>query len=127
MSFTASYIHVCSRSDPKLEQCIIENIDNIKHKICEGIPELDIEPNDLFLIDKIIVSDNPNSKISLINAKVSGLCDFIIKFLHVDLDKLHFDVDILFKQIQINATYDFNIRILVPIVQQSKVYITTGA
>lgn len=116
-----------SKDTAIFHQCILENLDNLKDKICEGIPELDVEPNNPFNLDKLVISDNPNSKISLINVKVSGLCDFVIKYLNADIDKLHFDVDLLFKQIQMNATYDFDIRLLVPIVQQSSVYITTGA
>ncbi|KAL0101158.1 hypothetical protein PUN28_018780 [Cardiocondyla obscurior] len=123
--FTSSYIHVCSRRDPKLDQCILENIDNIKDKICEGIPELGVQPSNPFVLGRLIISDNPNSKISIKDAKVSGLCDFTIKFLHADIDKLHFDVDLLFRKIQMNATYDFDIRLLVPISQQGPVYITT--
>ncbi|XP_024877743.1 uncharacterized protein LOC112458372 isoform X1 [Temnothorax curvispinosus] len=120
-----SYIHVCSSRDPKLDQCILENIDNIKDKICEGIPELDIEPSNPFLLGRLVISDNHNSKIAIRDAKVSGLCDFVIKYLRTDLDKLHFDVELLFRRIQMNATYDFDIRLLVPIVQQGPVYITT--
>jgi len=123
-----SYIHVCTNSKDTaiLNQCILENIDNLKDKICEGIPELDIQPNNPFILDNLVISDNPNSRISLKDVKVSGLCDFVIKFFNADIDKFHFDVDLLFRQIQMNATYDFDIRILVPIVQQSPVYITTN-
>jgi len=104
----------------------LDNIDNIKGKICEGIPELDIQPNDPFVIDKLIISDTANSKISLINAQVTGLCDFVVKYFQSDLEKLHFDFDLEFRRIQMNATYDFDIRLLVPIVHKGPVYITTS-
>lgn len=127
MSFAASYIHVCQNSrDPILNQCILENVNNLKDKICEGIPELDIKPNNPLILEKLIISDTANSKLYIRNAQVSGVCDFIVKYLHTDMDKLHFDVDLLFRKIQMNATYDFDIRLLVPIVQQGLVYITTG-
>lgn len=117
---------MCSRSDPKIEQCIIKNLDNLKYKICDGLPELDVQPANPFILDKLIISDNPNSKISVKNVKVSGLCDFDIKFLRLDLDKLHFDVDILFRQIQMNSTIDFNVRLLVPIAHTGQVYVTSS-
>jgi len=98
----------------------------MKDKICKGIPELDILPNDPFIINELVISDTPNSKIALRDVRVSGLCDFDIKYFHVDLDKLHFDVDLLFKRFQVNATYDFDIRLLVPIIQKGPVYITTS-
>ncbi|XP_011690783.1 PREDICTED: uncharacterized protein LOC105451799 [Wasmannia auropunctata] len=120
-----SYIHVCGRRDPKIDQCIWNNIDNIKSKICEGIPDLDVPPSSPFVLDRLVISDNPNSKIAIDNSQVSGLCDFDIKFLHVNLDKLHFDVNLKFKRIQLNSTYDLDIRLLVPIVYKGPVYITT--
>lgn len=126
MSLTASYINVCSRRDPKLDQCIKKNIDNIKNKICDGIPELDIPSNNPFFLDKLVISDTTNTKISLKNSEVLGICDFEIKYLHMDIDKLHCDIDLLFRRFQLNATYDFNIRLLVPIIQTELVYLTTG-
>ncbi|XP_018307359.1 uncharacterized protein [Mycetomoellerius zeteki] len=121
-----SFINVCGRKNPNLNKCILDNIDNIKDKICEGIPELDIQPNDPFVIDNLIISDTPNSKISLKNTQVTGLCDFVVKYLQSDLEKLHFDFELVFRRIQMNATYDFDIRLLVPIVHKGPVYITTN-
>ncbi|XP_018395348.1 PREDICTED: uncharacterized protein LOC108773885 [Cyphomyrmex costatus] len=121
-----SFINVCGRKNPNLNKCILDNIDNIKDKICEGIPELDVLPNNPLVIEKLIISDTPNSKISLQNVKVTGICDFVVKYLHSDLEKLHFDVELLFRRLQLNATYDFDIRLLVPIVNKGPVYITTN-
>ncbi|XP_012537978.1 uncharacterized protein LOC105837606 [Monomorium pharaonis] len=120
-----SYIHVCGRRDPELDQCILQNIDNIKDKICEGIPELDVQPSNPFVLGVLPISDTHNSKIIIKDAVVSGLCDFTIKYAHVDLSKLHFDVDLLFRRIQMNGTYAIDIRVLVPIVHGGPVYITT--
>ncbi|XP_011060091.1 PREDICTED: uncharacterized protein LOC105149405 [Acromyrmex echinatior] len=121
-----SFINVCGRKNSNLNKCILDNVDNIKDKICEGIPELDIQPNDPFVIEKLIISDTSNSKISLTNAQVTGLCDFVVKYLQSDLEKLHFDFELVFRRIQMNATYDFDIRLLVPIVHTGPVYITTN-
>ncbi|KAL6255417.1 hypothetical protein P5V15_013752 [Pogonomyrmex californicus] len=120
-----SYIHVCGRRNPKLDECILENVENLKDKICEGIPELDIKPNNPFVLGKLDISDTPNSKISLRDTQVTGLCDFVVKYFHTDLENLHFDINLLFKRIQMNATYDFDIRLLVPIASKNPVYIIT--
>lgn len=117
---------MCNRRDSQLDLCIVNNVDNIKDKICEGIPELDVQPNNPFVLDEIIISDTPNSKISFGDAKVTGLCDFVIKYFHIDLDTLHFDAEIVFKRLQINGTYQFDVRLLVPIVNNGPLYITTG-
>ncbi|CAL1681948.1 unnamed protein product [Lasius platythorax] len=68
-----SYINVCGRKDPNLDQCIVDNVNNLKN-----------------------------------------------------IDKLHFDVKISFGLLQLNSTYDFDVRIVVPIAQKGLVYITTN-
>ncbi|XP_011706856.1 PREDICTED: juvenile hormone-binding protein-like [Wasmannia auropunctata] len=120
-----SYINICGRKDPNLDQCILNNIENLKDKICEGIPELDIRSTNPLLLDQLVIFDTPNTKLYIKDSKVTGLCDFTINSLHMDIDKLHFDVDLLFKQIQINSTYDLNLQLLVPIANKGQVYIST--
>jgi len=123
---TASYIHVCGRKDPNLDQCIVNNIENLKDKLCEGIPELNIQSVNPLVLDKLTIYDTSNTKLYVKDVQVTGLCDFVVNFLHIDIDKFHFDVDLLFKQIQINGTYDLNMQLLVPIIHKAKVYVTTG-
>lgn len=119
-----SYIHVCGRRDPNLDECIANNIDNLKGKLCDGIPELGVPSANPYFLDKLAISDTPNAKIYIRDAKITGMCDFVVKYLHTDLDKLHYDIELLFNRIQVNTTYDFNIRLLVPIAYKGLVYIT---
>lgn len=120
-----SYIHVCNYNDPKLIQCILDNVENLKHKICEGIPELDIPANDPMMIDKLTLVDSHNTQMFMRNINITGLCDYVIKQFSFDIDKNHFDVELVFNKIKMNGTYDINLRILVPIKQGGDVYITT--
>jgi len=117
---------VCNFKDPNLDQCITSNIDNLKDKLCDGIPELNIPSGNPYTFDELVIVDMPNIKIYIRDAKVMGICDFVVKFLHIDFDKLHFEIKLLFKQIQVNTTYDLNIYLLVPIVYKGLVYITIG-
>jgi len=98
----------------------------LKDKICEGMPELNIKSNNPFLLDKLVIFDTPSAKLHFRDSKVMGLCDFIINTFHMDINKLHFDVDLLFKQIQINGTYDINLRLLMPVANKGQIYIITG-
>jgi len=98
----------------------------LKLKICKGIPELGIPSNDPFIIDKLALADAPNIKLYVKNVQLTGLCEFDINNFSADIDTLHYDVDIVFNQIRANATYDFNIHVLVPIVRQGYIYITSG-
>ncbi|TGZ50584.1 hypothetical protein DBV15_08100 [Temnothorax longispinosus] len=124
-NFIASYIHVCGRRDPNLDQCIFNNVENLKDKICEGMPDLNIPSNNPLILDELVIFDSPDNKLYIKDTKMTGLCDFVVNYLHLDIDKLHFDVDLLFKQIQINGTYNLNVRLLVPITNTAQVYITT--
>lgn len=117
---------MCGRRDPNVDQCILNNIENLKDKICEGIPELDIQSNNPLILDQLVIFDTSNNKLYIEDSKVTGLCDFVINSLQVDIDKLHFDVDLLFNKIHVNATYDLNLHLLVPIAHKSQVYLTTG-
>lgn len=87
---------------------------------------MDIPSNDPLILDTLVISDTPNTKLYMRNVKVIGLCGFIINSFHSDLDKLHFDATISFERIQVNGTYDFDVRILVPITHKGNVYITAG-
>lgn len=45
--FIAPYIKACKRHDPKINECIMNSIEELRGKLAEGIPELDapaIEP-----------------------------------------------------------------------------------
>lgn len=98
----------------------------MKSKICEGIPELDIPSNDPLVLDNLVISDTPNNKLYMKDVQVLGLCNFTINSLDADLEKLHFDAKLSFRHIQMNGTYDFDIRILVPIAHKGNIYISTG-
>jgi len=120
-----SYIHVCGRRDPKIDQCILDNVNNMKSKICEGIPELDIPPNDPFIIKKLVLTDTPEIKLYIRDAEISGLCDFKVTNFSADINNLHYDADIIFAQMRANTTYDFAIQLLVPIARKGHLSITT--
>lgn len=97
----------------------------MKSKICEGIPELDIPSlDDPLVLDTLVISDVPNTKLYMRDMKVSGLCDFTINSFQTDFEKLHYNAKILFGRITMNGTYDFDVRVLVPIVYKGNIYIT---
>jgi len=117
---------VCGRKNPNLDQCIENNIENLRDKLCEGIPELNIQSINPLVLDQLTIYDTLNIKLHVNDVQITGLCDFIVNSLHLDIDKFYFDVDLLFKQIHINGTYDLNMQLLVPISHKAKVYVTTG-
>ncbi|KYN16234.1 PREDICTED: uncharacterized protein LOC108764352 isoform X3 [Trachymyrmex cornetzi] len=119
-----SYIHVCGRRDPNLDKCIVNSIDNLKDPICKGIPELNSPPLVPFFMKQITISDTDNAKLYVKDVEMTGLCDFVINSFHIDIDKLHFNMDLLFKHVGFNGTYDFDIKVLVPFVHKGPIYLT---
>ncbi|EFN61232.1 Putative beta-carotene-binding protein [Camponotus floridanus] len=118
-----SYINVCGRQN--LNQCIKDNMNNLKSKICEGLTDLNIPPLEPLNIDKLVISETANNKIYLNNVQITGLCDFIINSVSVDLDKIIFNIDTSFNRLYLNGTYDIDIHILVPIAYKAPIYLTT--
>lgn len=125
-SSAASYINVCGRRNPNLDECIVQNVNSLKGKICTGMPEIGVQPTEPLYIDKLNIVDAPNAKISLSDVYLSGLCDFKINAFHMNLEKQHFDVDIAFNRIQMNMTYNFNVNIIAPVALKGPIHITTG-
>lgn len=100
----------------------------MKSKICTGIPELNIPPNEPIIIDNLIIHDTNNVKLYLRDIKIYGFCDFIINSFHKegDIDKLHFDFNINIKHVRMNTTYDINLHILTQIACKGRIQITVG-
>ncbi|XP_011879797.1 PREDICTED: uncharacterized protein LOC105568601 [Vollenhovia emeryi] len=119
-----SYIHICGRQSSNIEKCILDNIINLKSKICKGIPELDIPSNDPFILDKVALADTQGIKLYVRNAQIRGFCDFKINSFHADINNLQYDIVIVFDQIRANTTYDFNLNVLIPISHMGQLYIT---
>ncbi|XP_014470568.1 PREDICTED: uncharacterized protein LOC106742281 [Dinoponera quadriceps] len=118
------YINVCSRRDPNLDRCLLENIKNLKNKICQGMPELSVPPTEPMHMDQIDV-DTDNTKISFTNMYATGFCNYEVQSLHVDLEKQHVDIKIIFKQININTTCSFNVNVTKPVSMKGPIRITT--
>lgn len=124
--FTASYIHVCGRKDPNIDQCILNNVNNLKSKFCKGLPELELDSIEPLRLDKLSLSDTPESKMYIENTEITGLCDYKTGPFHFDPEKNHFDIEVTFRQIRINTTYTIELHILVPIHASGALYTTTG-
>jgi len=91
-----------------------------------GIPELNVAPIEPMNIDEIVIYNIDNLKLSVKKLKIRGFCDFIINSLQVSSDKLHFDLDLILKHLDMESVYDFDIRILVPLANKGLIHISAG-
>jgi len=58
--------------------------------------------------------------------KLYGFCDFVVNSIYSDPDKHHFDLDLNFKHLHLNGTFDFDLRILMQITHKGMNQITLG-
>ncbi|XP_011631199.1 uncharacterized protein LOC105423222 [Pogonomyrmex barbatus] len=119
-----SYIHPCGRKDPNYDQCVLDNINSLKSKICTGMPEFNIPPIDIIAVDKITVFDTDNLKLFWKDVKLTGFCEVSINFVRADPDKLHFNISAVLKNLRMDCLYDFDIRILLSIAHSGSSTIT---
>ncbi|KYN16236.1 hypothetical protein ALC57_11522 [Trachymyrmex cornetzi] len=92
--------------------------------MCTKNYDVNVLNNQAILMDKIVIYDTNNLKLYLKDIKILGVCDNLnIKYIHVDPDRLHYDAEIVLGKLRINALYDFDIRVLVPLANKGLVTI----
>ncbi|XP_039304676.1 protein takeout isoform X1 [Solenopsis invicta] len=122
-----SYIHACGRNTSSVVygQCIVDNIDNLKSMICnEGLPEFDVPPSGSLTIDKLVIYDTNNLKWNVTDVKMRGFCDLNVNSINVSTDKLHFKIDMMSENIILDAMYNFDIQLLVPLANKGLIHVT---
>ncbi|CAD6236479.1 GSCOCG00008204001-RA-CDS [Cotesia congregata] len=96
-----SYIKVCGRKNPQLNLCIPElNVPAIEYlEIEEGLP----------------LANSNEIKASAKQVKLLGLPGFIINNIKMDLNAKSIDIDVSFKEVQLEGDYDVTAKIIVPV------------
>ncbi|KAL0101142.1 hypothetical protein PUN28_018773 [Cardiocondyla obscurior] len=120
-----SYIRVCGRQDANYAECVKENINNMRPKICTGMPELDIPAVEPINVDKIVIYDLDNLKLSIMDGKITGFCDFEVETVTISPDKMSMEFEVLFEHLNLDSMYDFDIHVLVQLANKGKVHIAT--
>ncbi|XP_046833582.1 uncharacterized protein LOC124430690 [Vespa crabro] len=126
MTEIPSYINICGRRNPKLDECVINSIELIRDKLITGIPELDVPKISPLTLKKLIFADEPNFQIKAENVQIYGIDTFQIINLKTDLKKQQIDTTVIFKQIKIETAYDINTKILVPFVGDGNIKADTN-
>ncbi|XP_025991022.1 uncharacterized protein LOC113002644 [Solenopsis invicta] len=124
-----SYIRLCGRNSPNdvYGQCMKANIDNVKSTICsKGLPEFNVPPSQPITIDKIVIYDTNNLKLSVEDVKLTDFCDFEITSNNVSSDKLRFEFALKYDRIVMDGTYNFDIQLLVSLANKGLFHVTTN-
>ncbi|CAB0032140.1 unnamed protein product [Trichogramma brassicae] len=119
--FFSSYIEVCGRRNPKLDQCVVDSAMKLVPKLKGGLPELDVPPLEPLEIEELPMADLDSFKASATDVKVRGMSNFTIKNLKVKLQDHKIHIEVVFPRIQLNSDYNVKAKILVPIAEKGPI------
>lgn len=79
--YSASYLKICHRKDPKLNECVQESIEKLRPKLATGIKELLLPSCEPLVIPQIAIKQNAGA-VSMesiySNVLVHGLTNFTL-------------------------------------------------
>ncbi|KAI4470664.1 hypothetical protein MML48_1g01451 [Holotrichia oblita] len=87
--FTASYINVCSRSDPNISKCWQKTVQELQPYLIKGIPEFNIPPVEPFIVESLRLSqgNSPtvNFEANLTNLNFYGGGNYYVPYANANL------------------------------------------
>ncbi|KAI4499772.1 hypothetical protein M0802_005028 [Mischocyttarus mexicanus] len=113
--FSASYIKICKRHDPNINECITDSINQLREKLAEGIPELDVPQIDPFTLNEIRLLRGPNAArldINLTNFQVQGPSKFVIRDMKANTDDVSFTFKVSFPILNFKGKYQIDAKLL---------------
>ncbi|CAH1399270.1 unnamed protein product [Nezara viridula] len=108
----ASFIHVCSRNHPRIDQCIIESIEDLKPRLAKGIPELNVPSLEPLHLPEIAISKGVNFRASGTDLIVKGASKFKITKFKADIENINYHIGLHIPQLKYVANYDVNMKLL---------------
>ncbi|XP_014237741.1 uncharacterized protein LOC106659624 [Trichogramma pretiosum] len=124
-AFVPSYIEVCGRRNPNLDQCVVDSAIKLLPKLRVGIPELNVPPLEPLEIEELPMANLDSFKASATNVKISGLSNFTIITYNVRLQEQKIYMDVIFPRVQLNADYNVKAKILVSIAEKGPIDMVT--
>ncbi|CAH0600254.1 unnamed protein product [Chrysodeixis includens] len=107
---TPDYFPKCKRSDPQLDKCVLDAIENMRPFIKQGIPEVNIPPLDPFTVPTLKLdrtAPNLRLKATVKHAKAYGGSDFKIEKLKFNLNNKYVgEIKLVLPKLMVTANYD---------------------
>lgn len=112
---SADFIKVCHKSDPNLNECVKQSIQNLRPYLENGIPELLVPPIDPLLVPNITIKQQAGA-IQLdsvfTNMYFDGGSQYHLRGVRIDPSKDRFRLKIWFPQLYMTSNYDISGRLL---------------
>ncbi|CAH1164070.1 unnamed protein product [Phaedon cochleariae] len=110
-----SYLKICHRSDPNIEKCLKNSVEELKPLLAKGIKELNIPSCEPLLIPEVNI-DQGSGPVALKSAykdiKVYGPSKFVIKQIKVDFEKDKMRLKIWLPHLEVICRYVMDGKIL---------------
>ncbi|XP_046618397.1 putative beta-carotene-binding protein [Neodiprion virginianus] len=102
------YIHTCKRTDPKIEECVINSLKNLRPQLTKGIPEFEMPSIDPLKMPHINLNLGPGFKAEGEDLLISGAKDFEIQNLVVNLKEDIIIIDLFIKKLIARGIYEID-------------------
>ncbi|XP_037946301.1 protein takeout [Teleopsis dalmanni] len=117
-----SFIKVCHRSDPQLNMCARNSLNDLKERFIVGIPELFIPPIEPLVIPEVKMDQDSGAiylHSTFKNVKITGLSNFTLNDITIEPKKLKFSLSTSFLKLSLNSLYIMKGKIMMmPLVGQ---------
>ncbi|KAK9504310.1 hypothetical protein O3M35_010675 [Rhynocoris fuscipes] len=126
------YIHVCHQSDPDLNACIKNSIEDLRPELKKGVPELGVPSIEPLIIEELIATQGTGLTVTTKDIKAYGGGNFTIKNLHVDIVNHKYDFVLGFDHLRLEGKYDVDGKIIMIMIKgtgdmEADVYNVEGA
>ena len=122
----ASYMKICGRKNPNLSQCALNSAEGLREKFKTGMPEIGAPPLEPLYLEGFPIYETEQLRSYMRNVKISGLTDYVVKNMKIDLEKNTIDVGVTYRKVIIEADYDVITKIIMPIEGHGPIKIQTG-
>ncbi|XP_015604816.1 uncharacterized protein LOC107272305 [Cephus cinctus] len=110
-----SFLKICHRNDPNLNECIKHSVESLKPHLKVGIPSLHIPPCEPLHVPQVEIKQaaGPVSISSTYtNIRVRGATDFVLKSVKIDLDKDRVRLKLYVPRLEMTSNYTMEGKIL---------------
>ncbi|CAH1369261.1 unnamed protein product [Tenebrio molitor] len=110
-----SFIKVCRRSDPHLNDCIKNSVEHLRPLLAKGIPEFDIPSCEPLCIPEVVIDQGSGAvavRSTYRNVKVYGPSKFILRHVKIDMDRDRIKIKLWLPYLELTSRYTMEGRIL---------------
>lgn len=110
-----SYIKVCNRKDPDINNCVLNSIDQLRGKLKTGIPELEVPAIEPLVLKHVRLLRGPQAArldVNLTNIHIFGPSTFKIRDFKIDPENVFITFKVGFQKLDFRGKYKINAHIL---------------